>query len=149
MLFSNTIPRLSTRAVVFKRLEWHLSRRTSSICNRALREFIFSELPRRRRTFVLHSFTTHTETFTCRINSQFSSQSHVQTFTSSTQFSFLHASKPTVVNDPAPLSPAKTFPSGNRKCTRNWNPCAHRYNSRAGRNWDHQRRNRLFTHTDQ
>ena len=150
MLFSNTLRRLSTRAMGFKATRMafvtsHLLDLQSCTPRvHLLRAATASS--HLRFTFLHHA---HRDIYLQTVNSQVSSQSHVQTFPSSTQFSFLHASKPTVVNDPAPLSPAKTFPSGNRKCTRNWNPCAHRYNSRAGRNWDHQRRNRLFTHTDQ
>ena len=38
------------------------------------------------------------------------------------------------------------FPSGNRKRNRTCNSCAHRPNSRAGRNCGLQRRSRLFAH---
>ena len=56
VLFSNTPPRLSTRVVEFKRLELQLlPHRTSSICARALREFIFSELPQHRQVFTFTS----------------------------------------------------------------------------------------------
>ena len=56
VLFSNTPPRLSTRVVQFKRLELQLlPHRTSSICARALREFIFSELPQHRQVFTFTS----------------------------------------------------------------------------------------------
>ena len=49
-------PRLSTRVVQFKRLELQLlPHRTSSICARALREFIFSELPQHRQVFTFTS----------------------------------------------------------------------------------------------
>ena len=85
------------------------SHRTPSICARALHEFIFSELPRRHRTHVhIHVGSTEPRS---RENFTFLGHAHLghlpatsthclrrnhtcNFFTSSTQFSFLHASGP-------------------------------------------------------